>query len=167
MPFLAGSFLVARPILKDPSFTQTVVLLMQHGDEGAFGLVVNRPRAIKGLPFPIYTGGPCSSDGLFMLHGHEEWLESEEEKPEREIVPGIYLGDASCINRVNEPLPGQELHYRMFTGYAGWGPDQLEREVASGAWAVVPATSQLLFDTPAKELWSNLVPPTIPQPSVN
>lgn len=61
----------------------------------------------------------------------------------------------------------QDLRFRMFTGYAGWGPNQLEGELATGAWAVVPASAGTLFETPAKEMWSNLLPPTLPQPSLN
>ena len=60
---LAGSFLVARPVLKDPSFRQTVVLLLQHGAAGAFGLVVNRQATVEGLPFPVFVGGPCEAQG--------------------------------------------------------------------------------------------------------
>ena len=56
---------------------------------------------------------------------------------------------------------------RVFRGYAGWGGGQLERELAVGDWAIVPASGELLFDTPAADLWKHLVPPMIPQPSVN
>lgn len=167
MSSLAGSFLVARPVLREATFRESVVLLLQHGDEGAFGLVVNRPAAAKGLPFRVFRGGPCSSDGLFMLHGHSQWLESAEERSEREIVPGLYLGDASCLSRVSQPKPGKRLRYRMFSGYSGWGPDQLESELAEGVWAVVQATPKLLFETPVRDLWCSLLPPMIPQPSLN
>jgi putative transcriptional regulator len=166
MPFLTNSFLVARPILKDPSFHQTVVLLLQHTAEGAFGLVVNRPTPVKGLPFPIYQGGPCPSEGLFLLHGHADWVE-DDDRSEREITPGIYLGDSSCVNLVSDVAEGQDLRYRMFTGYSGWGPNQLEGELAAGAWAVVPATAAALFEIPIEDLWSSLLPPSIPQPSMN
>jgi putative transcriptional regulator len=167
MPSLAGSFLVAKPILRDSNFAQTVVLLLQHGAEGAFGLVVNRPTPIKELPFPVFAGGPCPSEGLLLLHGHEDWVEDAPDSPKNEVAPGIFLGDASCVQRVSDPAPGDVLRFRMFSGYSGWGPDQLEGELAGGAWAVVPATSDLLFDTPAEELWDRLLPPTIPQPSLN
>src|SRR5712664_4083721 len=72
MKSLAGTFLVARPVLEDPSFRRAVVLLLQHGPEGAFGLIVNRQVRATGLPFPVYRGGPCESPGMFMLHGHSE-----------------------------------------------------------------------------------------------
>jgi putative transcriptional regulator len=167
MPPLAGKFLVAKPALKDPSFHQTVVFLLRHGAEGAFGLVANRPAPVQGLPFPVFTGGPCTFQGLLMLHGHAEWAQASSDQGGKEVAPGIFLGDASCLERINDPTPGQALRFRMFTGYAGWGPGQLEGELAAGAWSVVPATSQLLFDAPVEDLWDRLVPPTIPQPSLN
>src|SRR5437899_2433245 len=102
MPSLAGSFLIARPILKDASFAQTVVLLLQHSEQGAFGLVVNRPALVEGPPFPVYPGGPCESEGLLMLHGHADWLETPAESSAKKVAPGIYLGDASCLNHVSD-----------------------------------------------------------------
>jgi putative transcriptional regulator len=167
MPSFAGSFLVAKPMLKESTFCQTVVLLLEHNAEGAFGLVVNRPASAEGLPFPVFAGGPCESEGLMLLHGHADWVKPTAEQPKSEVAKGIFLGDASCISRVTDPPPGQSLRYRMFTGYAGWGPDQLEGELAAGVWAVVPASATVLFETPAEELWDRLVPPTIPQPSLN
>ncbi|MCS6851039.1 MAG: YqgE/AlgH family protein [Gemmataceae bacterium] len=165
MPFYAGSFLVARPTLQDPSFRQTVVLLLEHNAEGAFGLVVNRPRPVEGIPFPVYYGGPCQSDGLLMLHAHPEWLpQGESEK--RQVAPGIYMGDASCLERVSGS-DSSELRFRMFAGYAGWGPGQLERELALGAWVIVPAHAERLFGLAADEMWELLVPWRFPQPSVN
>lgn len=167
MSSFAGSFLVAKPVLQDASFRQTVVLLLQHNDDGAFGLVVNRPAKVDGLPFPLYAGGPCESDGLLMLHGHEEWLTEDDKESSEEVADGVYLGDATCLERVSDPKPGSELQFRLFAGYAGWGPDQLEGELSQGVWAVVPASGDVLFSTPAEELWDRLLPPTIPQPSMN
>ena len=164
---LAGSFLIAKPTLNDPNFSQTVVLLLAHTADGAFGLVVNRPVEVEGLPFAVFAGGPCETKGLMMLHGHAEWAEACLEPAAGQVAQGIFLGDASCVSRVSDATEGEKLRYRMFSGYAGWGPDQLEREMAAGAWAVVAANAQLLFDTPAEELWFRLVPPTIPEPSLN
>ncbi len=163
----AGSFLVARPVLQDPNFKQTVVLLLQHGGGGAFGLVINRPAKVDGLPFPVYTGGPCGSEGLLMLHGNPEWQKLSDEKPEKAIAPGVYLGDAACLKRVTEGSEKATLRFRLFAGYAGWGPGQLEGELAAGAWAIVPATGDLLFDAPVEEIWTQLLPPAIPQFSAN
>ena len=167
MPPLAGSFLIARGALQDPNFVQTVVLLLRHGEEGAFGLVVNRPAEAENLPFPVFQGGPCPAPGVILLHGHPDWAKPDEsDDPPAEVAPGIFIGDEDCVRRV---LQGEEEsgRSRIFSGYSGWGPDQLERELTAGAWIVVPATAELLFDTPVEDLWDRLSPPTTPQPSVN
>jgi putative transcriptional regulator len=163
----AGSFLVARTSLQDPSFRRSVVLLIKHGKEGAFGLVVNRPAPVEGLPFNLFAGGPCESEGLLMLHGHPQWAAASVEPPNLEIAPGVFLGDATCMERVKAAGPEADLRYRVFLGYAGWGPSQLEGELEEGAWAVLPASGDLLFDTPPEELWDCLAPPRIPEPSAN
>lgn len=166
MPSLAGSFLVARRSLRDSSFRQTVVLLLQHGEEGAFGLVINRPARVKKFPFPIFAGGPCESEGLLMLHGHAEWLDDSDSQPVG-LPPGVYMGNATCLQYVEEPQAGIDLRFRLFKGYSGWAPGQLESELAVGAWSVVPANAQLVFDTPPDELWERLAPSRIPEPSLN
>jgi putative transcriptional regulator len=164
MKSLGGSFLVARSVLKDSFFGQTVIFLLQHNKEGAFGLVLNRPAPVKELPFPLFVGGPCKFDGLIMLHGHKDWMSEEELQ---EVCPGVFLGDADCIGRVSEPDGDQEYRFRVFSGYSGWGPKQLEREMSEGSWAVVPATAEHIFDTSHEDLWAILVPPSLPQPSRN
>jgi putative transcriptional regulator len=167
MPIYSGSFLIARPALQDPNFRKTVVLLLQHGPGGAFGLVVNRPAKVEGVPFPVYAGGPCGSQGLLMLHAHADWIEADNESEGKTVAPGIFLGDASCLKRVKEAAESDTLRYRMFAGYAGWGPGQLEDELASGAWAIVAANGTRLFDTPLEEMWTQFLPPAIPEPSLN
>src|SRR5579864_4571578 len=112
MASLAGSFLVARPVLRDPTFRQTVILLLQHDEAGAFGLVVNRPTQTEGLPFPVFSGGPCESQGLIMLHGHAEWAESSSGETEGAVAPGIFLGKASSLKRAQDASPGQALRFR-------------------------------------------------------
>lgn len=167
----AGCFLIARPILQDANFKRSVVFLLAHNAEGAFGLVVNRPGEAEGLPWPVFVGGPCPSPGLIMLHGHPDWAEAcedeAEEGKERELAPGIYSGDAACLDRATqseeEPMP----RFRVFSGYSGWSGGQLESELAAGAWSMAPANGNLLFNTPIEDLWERLAPPRIPQPSVN
>lgn len=167
MPYYSGSFLVARPILQDPNFAQAVVLLLRHSQEGAFGLVVNRPAQVQGLTFPVYGGGPCPAEGLMLLHGHENWLGNPAEREDREVAPGIFLGDSAGLKRATEAPPDDGLRFRVFTGYSGWGQGQLESELAAGAWTIVRATGETLFDVPVEEIWERLVPPRIPQPSLN
>jgi putative transcriptional regulator len=167
MTSLAGSFLVAKPILPDPNFAQTVVLMLRHNDEGAFGLIVNRPTKSDAVPFPVYVGGPCKGEGLILLHGHADWAAAEDE-PAEEVAPGVYLGDAECLQRATDrEQAGEAARFRVFVGYSGWGPDQLESELAAGAWIITPASGELVFDTPIDQLWDRLSPPAIPKPSAN
>ena len=163
MPSLAGQFLVARATLKDKYFGQSVVLLLEHGPEGAFGLVLNQRAEAEELPFPLFMGGPCSFKGLIMLHGHEEWNEATE----RQVMPGVFLGDAACLEKAAEAEVKDDLRFRVFTGYSGWGPKQLEHELTEGSWVVRQGSSQYVFDTPVDELWVRLAPPTLPEPSMN
>jgi putative transcriptional regulator len=167
----AGYFLIAKPILQDPNFRRSVIFLLAHNAEGAFGLIVNRPAEAEGLPWPVFLGGPCPSPGLIMLHGHAEWIEvsadGAETDKEHQLAPGIYSGDAACLDRATQMDDTEQLRFRVFSGYAGWGSGQLEGELAAGAWWLAKANGSLLFDTPVEELWDRLAPPRIPEPSVN
>src|SRR5579862_6339090 len=153
---LAGKFLVAKPILRDPNFVHAVVVLLAHNAEGALGLIVNRPAPAEELPLPLFEGGPCASAGLFLLHGNSAWADPE---GPQEIAPGLFVGDATVFERAGKAGPKVRRRVRVFRGYAGWGGGQLERELAVGDWAVMPASGELLFDTPVEDLWKHLVPP--------
>lgn len=165
----ASQFIIARPSLQDPTFQQTVILLLQHDQSGAFGLVVNRPLPPQAwtLPFPLYLGGPCKSEGLLMLHGHQEWMDMQSQQ-EKQIVPGIFIGDEECVKQATQQHAEEATgRFLMMTGYAGWGPGQLENEISQGAWALVKATSENLFEISAQDKWASLLPSIIPQPSDN
>ncbi len=165
MSSLAGNFLVARSSLRDGFFGRSVVLLLQHGSDGAFGLVLNRPTKAKELSFPLFIGGPCQTDGLLMIHGRPDWIADEENKG-MEVCPGVYLGTTEQFEKIddaNDPAG----RFRVFAGYAGWGPDQLESEMQQGAWIVLPAQGEMIFETPAQDLWEQLAPSTLHGPSVN
>jgi putative transcriptional regulator len=166
MSTLVGTFLVARAALRDTFFGRTVILMLQHSAEGAFGLVLNRPAKAEQLPFPVYVGGPCQLQGLLMLHGHADWL-GDGADHSGQLCPGVYLGDAASFDRLADMPADASWKFRVFTGYSGWGPQQLENEMAQGAWIVIPATAEHLFETPADDLWSRLAPPTLPEPSLN
>lgn len=166
MSSLAGMFLVARPTLKDPFFGRSVILILQHGADGAFGLVLNRAEKSKELPFPVHIGGPCKFQGLILIHGQEDWV-PEEERMAAQICPGVYLGDAECLQRIADPDPGAAWRLRIFAGYSGWGPGQLEHEMAEGSWIVQTATATQVFGIPNEELWLRMAPSSIPEPSLN
>lgn len=166
MTSLAGWFLVARPTLQDPFFRRSVVLMLRHGPDGAFGLVLNRPERTKDLPFAVYRGGPCKFQGLILLHGQDEWVEPGE-RDACEVCPGVFLGNAECLQRVTDPDPGAPNRFRVFAGYSGWAPGQLEAELAEGSWHVVKASSAPVFDVESDEAWLRLAPASIPEPSLN
>lgn len=170
MESLKGSFLVAEASLMDPNFRRTVVLVLDHGPAGAYGVVVNRPAKQDDLPLPVFDGGPCPSPGLVMLHGHADWLASDDDNEpsteERQIGKGIYLGDGDCLARAAKPAH-QPMRFRLIKNYAGWGPGQLEQELAENAWRIIPASAELLFDELPENLWLRLRSRGIPEPSLN
>lgn len=166
MSSLAGTLLVARAPLRDSFFARSVVLLLQHGSDGAFGLVLNHPTKAEGVPFPVFVGGPCKLEGLLMIHGETDWLAESDESP-AEVCPGVFLGDSACFAKVNDDGGDPDWKYRVFAGYSGWGPEQLESELSQGAWIVVPAQGEVIFSTPIEELWPRLAPQCAPQPSMN
>jgi putative transcriptional regulator len=148
MPSYAGHFLVASPHLLDPNFARTVVLLVQHNEEGALGMVINRPvektvqdlwREIGGGPChstePVHLGGPVPGP-LMAVHRIESLAELE-------ILPGVFFCASkpnldALVERAGEPL-------KIFVGHSGWGPGQLDNELSQGAWLTTPATSELIF----------------------
>jgi putative transcriptional regulator len=166
MSNIAGNLLIARSSLRDGFFGRAVVLMLQHGPDGAFGLVLNRPAPAEDLPFPVYVGGPCKMDGLLMIHGRQEWLEDDDES-KMEVCPGVFLGTKEQFEKATESEQNAEKRFRVFTGYSGWGPQQLESEMQQGAWIVLPAHGDVIFDTPPQNLWEKLAPPTLPEPSMN
>lgn len=160
---LAPTFLVAMPQLQDPNFHKSVVLLCEHHDTGAMGLVINRDtdtlaseivdfdppaRADSGLEVSI--GGPVDP-------GRGWLILSEKINDAIEIAPGLYLSASSELLRdlVEGNRPG--CRCRFLVGYAGWGPKQLDRELADSAWITVPVNRSLLFDTPTDEIWERAI----------
>ena len=164
---LRGQFLIAGKRLRDPNFYRTVVLMVEHGDEGAMGLVVNRPSSIgvahalsEHFHLPetedmVHIGGPVEPSALFILHTAHELDESE-----TSVVPGLFVGSSADAfeNIVRSAAAGDEsMRYRIFSGCAGWGPEQLEGEIARGDWYVSPAAADLVFDSDPYDLWDTLL----------
>lgn len=155
MDSLSGKLLVASPHLPDPNFARTVVLLIHHEDQGAFGLVLNRPsnKNLKALwdeaihapcpvDLPVMIGGPLEGP-LMAVHANPALSE-------REIVPGIHFATHKDLLTALVAEGCQPL--RVFTGYSGWGQGQLEAELEAGAWTVTDATCDFVFGDEAT-LW--------------
>jgi putative transcriptional regulator len=171
MVSLAGSFLIANASLYDSNFARSVVLMLAHDEGGAYGVVVNKSVKVEGVPFPVFVGGPCESQGVILVHGHSEWSESETAGEARtghsEVASGIFIGDAACFKRATESEPEELMRVRVFRNYSGWGPGQLENELTENTWSIAPASAAILFETPIEQIWMRLKPTIIPQPSAN
>lgn len=140
----AGRLLVATPLIADPSFERTVVLLLAHGPDGAFGLVLNRPTetlveevapawsSCAAAPGVVFLGGPVGRDSLIAL-GRSPLIGAHTE--------ARIIGDCAAVDLDEPPSEGGAAWdaVRVFAGSAGWAPRQLEDELAEGAWWVIDA----------------------------
>ena len=158
MTTLRGQLLVAAPGLLDPNFHRTVVLVGEHGEEGAMGVVLNRPSEIAvGEAAPpladfgdpdalIHVGGPVQQQAIVVL--------GEFEDPERAGV--LVFGTVGFLPGEIEDAAelGGLTRVRVFAGYAGWGPGQLEDELEESSWIVEAALPDDVFTTEPERLWS-------------
>ncbi len=158
---LAGQLLLASPSLRDPNFMRTVVLIGVHNEEGAMGVVLNRPSAVTvrdAVPQlepavdelePVYVGGPVQPTSVVCL--------AEFHDPS--------LAELLVLGRIGFPAPDtgiEELaeataRRRVFAGYAGWSDGQLDAEVDSGDWFAQAAMPEDVFSDTPEELWSSIL----------
>lgn len=149
------------PQLVDPNFVRSVVLLCEHGPEGAFGLVVNRPSDIaaaeavnldppvaRANDLPLLLGGPVEPQRGWILTSHEP-----EDIEYRALGAGLYLSASPALLRrvlSAQTSPGRT---HVIAGYAGWGPGQLDVELSESAWLIAPVDLDLIFEIPAATSW--------------
>jgi putative transcriptional regulator len=157
---LSGRLLVAAPVLRDPNFERTVVLVVEHAEEGALGVVLNRPSetdlaaalprwdAVAAQPSVVFVGGPVAPTAAIGLGTAPAADEVEGWRP--------LFGGIGSIDLEHDPdelaVPVRDV--RVFAGYAGWSPGQLEEEVESGAWYVVDALPDDTCCPQPDDLWS-------------
>lgn len=161
---LAPGFLIAMPQLQDPNFHRAVVLMVEHGQNGAMGLVLNRAAPItlkevaEGQSFklastrmadPVFMGGPVEPQRGFVLHDFDDVGERHE------VMPGLYL--SVTLDALEPLLSSIDHRVRFCLGYAGWGPNQLEQEIAQGAWLYAEADANHALATDPKQLWDNVL----------
>jgi len=153
------------PGMPDPNFSTTVTLICEHNDDGALGIIINRPTTLKlgGLfeqlsvddadpgtaANPVLSGGPVGTERGFVLHGprhaYENTLAVSEDiclTLSRDVIDAMATGDG----------PEQTL---VAIGYAGWEAGQLEEEMLANSWLSVPATTEIVFDTPFADRWDS------------
>ena len=166
---LSNHFLIAMPSLNDPNFEQSVSYICEHNDEGAMGIVINRPLDINFADlceqldievtdneianYPIFDGGPVEMDRGFILHTPlGEWESTIAVTKDigltmsQDIIEAIANGYSSDNN--------PPKHFIITLGYAGWSEDQIEEEIASNTWLNVTATDKILFHTPIENRWT-------------
>ncbi len=146
----AGTLLVATPPLADPNFDRSVIYMVEHNEHGALGLVINRPsveelpdelaewRGHLATPEHVFSGGPVEQDTLIGV-AHLVDLDG----PDR----------VGTVDMTRSPADTGARRLRVFRGYAGWSPGQLDGELLAGAWLVVAAEPEDIFSTEPGELW--------------
>jgi putative transcriptional regulator len=157
---LRGQLLVASPALVDPNFARSVVLITEHNDEGALGVVLNRPSEtpveeavpslaqIEGVDV-LYMGGPVRPEAVVVLG----------EFRDIEAAAWIAVADVGFVaaDAENEDLPAKVRRARVYAGFSGWGPGQLEDEIEDEAWIVEPPLPTELFASDPEQLWSEVL----------
>lgn len=165
---VAPSLLLAMPQLQDPNFARAVVLLCEYGSDGAMGFVVNRPtglraaeavsleppaRADSGLE--LWNGGPVETHRGFLLLGADPEVDGSER-----IADGFHLtASLDVLRSLIETTPAElaTRRCRLLLGYAGWGPGQLDAELAASAWLLAPADPRLVFESDPEVMWEDAI----------
>ena len=162
-----GKFLVARRSLRDPNFVETVVFLIEFNDDGALGVIINRPTGVRlsrllprveGLgehEEVVYFGGPVSRSQILMLFHAEHGP-----KGTRRVLPSVHFGASSEIFEQVFGKPGVETEFRGYSGYAGWAPGQLEAEIERGDWNLAAGDSRMIFAPDPLKVWPKLIDQT-------
>lgn len=160
-PLERGALLVALPTLVDPNFQRTLVLLVEASEDGAMGLVINRPTALqladalpeqellRGTDVPVFEGGPMKEDRILILRNGGEELD--------DFIP--VFGDVSLGGTVDALKEAATTHgitgaFRPFRGFAGWDPGQLEEEIEEQAWGLLPGDTDVVFSDHPGGVWA-------------
>ncbi len=164
---LTPGLLVAMPQLLDPNFRRAVVLLVHHDGDGTFGIVLNRGSGVmashlcesldiewRGDPArEVGLGGPVQPNTGWVLFDSGHGIVAEQEV--KEIADGLSFAGSLEVLRYIAKVPPETV--RLFLGYAGWGPGQLEAELAQGAWLLAPVSSSTVFAVEPERMWEHVV----------
>jgi putative transcriptional regulator len=163
--YLNNQFLIAMPSLTDKDFSHTVTYLCQHSDDGAVGIIINRPTQMKlgdifaqmeidavslaTVNSPVYMGGPTQPERGFVIHNtsNHRWDSSIS------ISETVSLTSSRDILEAIAKGKGPQ-NYLIALGYAGWGAGQLEKEIIDNAWLHTPYAEAILYNTPVSERWN-------------
>ncbi|QDE67227.1 MULTISPECIES: YqgE/AlgH family protein [Myxococcus] len=160
MKNLAPGLLLAMPQLGDPNFYRSVVLMLEHSETGSMGLVINRgaPLTLGELArgqslgiaagrkeHSVYLGGPVEPQRGFVLH------DDTEQREKHSVLPGLFL--SVTLDALGPLLTNPNPRLRFCLGYAGWGPRQLESEIAAGSWLFTEASAEAVLGQEPSKLW--------------
>ena len=159
-----GSLLVADRDLHDPNFAATVIVVVSYNEFGALGLVLNRQTGIPisrafrewqdaaGRSDTVFEGGPVEENSTLAL------VRTTAAPPHgRRVLPGVYVTSDETVLRSQMAAKSGPGQFRVYKGYAGWGPGQLEREIEAGAWHVLKPRPAAIFDPNPDSLWTRLI----------
>ena len=160
-----GSLLIANPVLPDPNFSRTVILLCNHDEQGSFGLVINRSTQLKAPDLflninilksyneKIYLGGPVSQSMVFFLCRSPSAAGKLDE-----VCSGVYLGsNLETLESLYASLENPEQDIRFYLGYSGWSGGQLAEEMEQNSWLVQKANEQFIFLDSESLIWPQAV----------
>ena len=160
-----GSLLIANPVLPDPNFSRTVILLCNHNEQGSFGLVVNRSAELKAPDLfssidilksyneKIYIGGPVSQSMVFYL-----FRSSQDVGDLDEVCSGVYLGSSlETLESLYLDIDYQKENIRFYLGYSGWSGGQLDGEMKQNSWLIQSADEQIVFLDSEDLMWPTAV----------
>jgi putative transcriptional regulator len=158
-----GLFLIAKPTLRDPNFAKTVILVTQTEDASTVGVIINRPTRLalsqilprefapQNYRDPLYFGGPVMREAIVALYRSE----TVPNAAAFHVLKNIYLTMHGDNIKLLLATPGAQ--YRLYAGFSGWAPRQLESEFVRDGWFVLPADEAMLFRKSADGLWEELV----------
>lgn len=158
-----GVFLVAKPGLPDPNFSETVVLVTQAADSSTVGVIVNRPTTLALREFlpdspgtenyrdPVFSGGPVMREVLVALFLSED----PPAAPAFHVLRNLYL--TMHPDNIQPLLADRVRKYRLYAGFSAWTPGQLESEFKRDGWYVLPADAETVFSSDPQDLWPELV----------
>ncbi len=157
-----GKILISEPFMLDPNFRRSVIFIVEHGEEGTVGFVLNQETevAIHDVirKFPIFDarihiGGPVETDTLHYIHTLGEKLEGA-----RVVAEGVYWGgDFETLKQLVERGEVNESQVRFFIGYSGWSPGQLDEELQQNSWIVSGTSKENLFDKDYDDFWKETI----------
>jgi putative transcriptional regulator len=159
-----GVFLVARQGMRDPRFAETVVLVTRHRHGAPVGVIINRPldvpvshalpdsQALAGRSDPLFFGGPVSPGTLVLVH-----RAPARPREALRVLDDVYMSVNPEVLAQILGGPALPPEFRVYTGYAGWAPGQLEAEIDRGDWHVLPARAEAVFRADPKTVWRDLV----------